>query len=159
MSKEIFPRIVAATTAKEAWDKLEEEFKGSEKVRVVRLQALSREFKNFRMKETEKVNDYTSRVVDIVNQIKLNGEKISDKRVVQKVLITLPEKYDTVTTAIEYTKDLSSLTLTELTGSLLAYEQRLASRTEKSVEGAFTAKHKQQYSRSNFGKKQFDTKK
>lgn len=92
VSEEIFPRIVAPTTAKEAWDKLEEEFKGSEKVRAVRLQALSREFENLRMKETEKIKDYTSRVVDIVNQIKLNEEKVSDKRVVQKVLITLPEK-------------------------------------------------------------------
>lgn len=62
VSEEIFPKIVAATTANEAQDKLEEEFKGSEKVRAVRLQALTREFENLRMKETEKVKDYTSRV-------------------------------------------------------------------------------------------------
>lgn len=93
-------------------------------------------------------------MVDIVNQIKLNGEKITDKRVVQKVLITLPEKYDVVTIVIEHTKDLSSLTLTELTGALLAYEQRIASRNEKSNESAFAAKHKPQHSRSNFGKRQ-----
>lgn len=57
--EEIFPKIVATTTAKEAWDKLEEELKGSEKVRAVRLQALTREFENLRMKETEKAKNYT----------------------------------------------------------------------------------------------------
>lgn len=125
---------MAATTTKEAWDKLDEKFKGSEKVRAVRLQALSREFENLRMKEIEKIKDYTSRVVDVVNQIKLNGEKIADKNVVQKVLITLPEKYDDVIIAIEHIKDLASLTLIELTGALLAYEQRVASRNENELK-------------------------
>ncbi|KAL2486747.1 Uncharacterized protein Adt_31503 [Abeliophyllum distichum] len=104
-------------------DKLEEEFKDSEKVRAIRLQALSKEFENLRMKKAEMVKDYTLRVVGVVNQLKLNREEILDKKVVQKVLINLLERFDAVTTAIEHTKDLSSLSLTELTCALLAYEQ------------------------------------
>ncbi|XP_022863923.1 uncharacterized protein LOC111383959, partial [Olea europaea var. sylvestris] len=130
VTETIFPKTVAVTTAKEAWDKLQEEYKGSEQVRAVRLQTLSREFENLRMKDAESVKDYSSRVANVVNQLKLNGEDVPDKRVVQKMLITLPEKFDAVTTAIEHTKDLSSLSLTKLTGALLAYKQRLTSRSE-----------------------------
>ncbi|XP_022847676.1 uncharacterized protein LOC111370222 [Olea europaea var. sylvestris] len=140
VTETIFPKIVAVTTAKEVWDKLQEEYKGSEQVRAVRLQTLSREFENLRMKDAEFLKDYSSRVANVVNQLKLNGEDVPDKRVVQKMLITLPEKFDAVTTAIEHTKDLSSLSLTELTGALLAYEQRLTLRYEVTTEGALAAK-------------------
>lgn len=139
-----FSQNCCCVYSQRAWDKLEEEFKSSEKVRTVRLQTLSRD--NLRLKKAEKVKNYTSRVVDVVNQFKLNGEKVSNKRVLQKVLMTLPERFDAVTTAIKHTKDVSSFSLTELICALLAYEQRQAIRAENSAEGAFTTKHKQRYS-------------
>ena len=46
VSENIFPRIVAATTAKEAWTILEKEFKGTEKARIIKLQTLRRDFEN-----------------------------------------------------------------------------------------------------------------
>lgn len=42
VSKTIFPRILAATKAKEAWDILKKEFQGSEKVITIKLQSLWR---------------------------------------------------------------------------------------------------------------------
>lgn len=75
------------------------------------------------------------------------------------MLVTLSERFDTVTIAIEHTENLSSLSLIELTGALLAYKQRQAERLESSIEGAFIAKHKQQYLRKSVEKKQYDGKK
>ena len=72
--------------------------------------------------------------------MKSYGEEISDKRIVEKLLINLSEKFDPIVAVIEETKDLSLLSLQELFGSLKTYEQRLLRHSEKSVESAFQSK-------------------
>lgn len=52
VSDSIFPRIMRASTAKEAWEILQQEFHGSDKVQPIKLQNLRREFENIKMKET-----------------------------------------------------------------------------------------------------------
>ncbi|CAN0829366.1 Retrovirus-related Pol polyprotein from transposon RE1 [Linum grandiflorum] len=111
VSESIFPRIVAATTAKEAWTILEKEFKGTEKARVIKLQMLRRDFENLNMKDDETVKDYSTRVAEVTNQMKLYGEDITDQRIVEKMLRSLPEKFDPIVAAIEESKDLSKLTI------------------------------------------------
>ena len=44
----IFPRIIGATSAKEAWNTIQEEFQGSDEVRNVKLHSLRREFELIR---------------------------------------------------------------------------------------------------------------
>lgn len=51
VAESLFPRIIGAKKSKEAWDKLKEEFQGSQKVLAVKLQTLRRQFQNFLMKE------------------------------------------------------------------------------------------------------------
>ena len=70
------------------------------------------------------------------------GETILDKKIVEKILISIPQKYDAIATAIEQTKDLATLSVTQLMGSLEAYEQRLKRHEEDSVENAFQSKLK-----------------
>nr|KYP45272.1 hypothetical protein KK1_033146 [Cajanus cajan] len=118
----IFLRIMGATTAKEAWTTLQEEFKGSEKVRAIKLQIVRRNFELLYMKESETVKDYYSKIKEIVNQMRAYGENILDKKIVEKILISVPRKYDPIVTTIEQTKDLSTLSVTKLMGSLEAYE-------------------------------------
>ncbi|XP_061999485.1 uncharacterized protein LOC133716848 [Rosa rugosa] len=45
-----FSRIMGASTAKEAWDMLKEEFQGTAKVRAVKLQTMRRDLENLKMK-------------------------------------------------------------------------------------------------------------
>ena len=62
------------------------------------------------------------------------------KRIVEKVMVTLPERFEAKISSLEDTWDLSILTLTELVNALQAVEQRKAFREEeKSTEGAFIA--------------------
>ncbi|XP_059627041.1 uncharacterized protein LOC132269821 [Cornus florida] len=103
----IFPRIINASKAKEAWDILEKEYRGSTKV---------------------------------VNQMKTYGEDISNQRIVEKILISLPEKYDSIVAVIEETKKLENLSVEELMGSIKAFEQRLSRCSEKTIESAFQSK-------------------
>ncbi|GAV77485.1 UBN2 domain-containing protein, partial [Cephalotus follicularis] len=142
----IFPRIMASATAKEAWDTLQDEFQGSERVIAIRLLNFRRDYENLKMKDSEAVKDYVSRLMELVNQMRTYGEKISDQKLVEKVLISLPEKFDPKVSAIEESKDLSTVTLNELISSLQIHESRLSKRVEVATEGAFQAKQKNEQS-------------
>ena len=85
---------------------------------MVRLQTLRSEFDILRMKENETVEEYFNRVTSIVNQMKINGDKVEEQRVVEKILRSMTRKFDHVVVAIEESKDLSTLTMESLIGSL-----------------------------------------
>ncbi|KAK4837649.1 hypothetical protein QYF36_007280 [Acer negundo] len=129
----MFLRIMGATTAKEAWDILKEEFHGNEKVRTVKLQTLRRELENIKMKDFETAENYYARIKDIINQMKAYGETISNKKSGEKILVSVTGIYDPIITAIEESKDITKLSVIELMGSLEAYENRLSQRNEDSV--------------------------
>jgi len=80
-------------TAKEAWDKLKEEFEGNNRVKSVRLLALKRKFELLKMKDSDSVKEYSSKLMEIVNQIRILGETFPDQKVVEKILISLPDKF------------------------------------------------------------------
>ncbi|KAK4386398.1 putative disease resistance protein [Sesamum angolense] len=145
----IFPRISVATSTKEAWSILQKEYQGSAKVRIIKLQTLRRDFENMKMKDSETIDEYYSKVRELVNQLKAYGEDIPEKRVVEKLLISVTEKYDPIVTTIEETKDITTLTVTELVGSLEAYEKRRSRREENSLENAFQSKLNMRSQNSN----------
>ncbi|TXG50951.1 hypothetical protein EZV62_023475 [Acer yangbiense] len=103
----IFEKIAYTTSAKRAWDVLMNIYKGVEKVKKVRLQTMRRQLELLQMKKTEKVADYFSRTLALVNQMKSNG-----------------------------VNDLEEMTLDELMGSLQAHEQRLDEKSVTEVEEA-----------------------
>ena len=86
MDEVIFERISTVTSAKEAWDTLHSSYKEDDKVKVVRLQTLRSEFDTLKMKDSESIEDYFNWVVSIVNHLKVNGEKIENQKIVEKIL-------------------------------------------------------------------------
>ncbi|KAK2417002.1 hypothetical protein QL285_039350 [Trifolium repens] len=149
----IFPRIMGATSAKDAWGTLKEEFEGSDKVCAIKLQTLRREFELLKMKESETAKDYYTKIKELVSQMRSYGDNILDKRIVEKILISIPRKYDAIVTTIEQTKDLSSLSVTELIGSLEAYE-RLSRHDDNTTENVFQSKHKLWSRDKRYGEKE-----
>ena len=93
-----------------------------------------------KMKETETIRDFSNRLLFIVNKVRLLGEDLPDKRVVEKILVTLPERFESKISSLEESKDLSKISLAELLNALQAQEQRRIIRQEESMEGAFQAK-------------------
>ncbi|CAN1247340.1 hypothetical protein LINGRAPRIM_LOCUS3449, partial [Linum grandiflorum] len=140
VSKTIFPRIFGIKTAKEAWEVLKNEFQGSEKEISIKCQNLWRQFDNLAMKEGESIKDFHSRVAEIVNQIKVTGATIDEKKIVERILRSLTPKFEHVVAVIEETKDLAKLSMTELMGSLVAHEQRLSRFNNQPLEQAFQSK-------------------
>ncbi|XP_040958004.1 uncharacterized protein [Gossypium hirsutum] len=92
VSDVIFTRIMACETPKQAWDKLKEEFQGTERTRQLQLLNLIRDFENLKMKKEETVKQYADRIMVMVNSIRLIGEQFNEARIVEKVLSTLPER-------------------------------------------------------------------
>nr|KYP46906.1 Retrovirus-related Pol polyprotein from transposon TNT 1-94 [Cajanus cajan] len=135
-----FEKIANAKSSKEAWDILEKAKKGDERVKQVRLQTLRGELENMRMKESEGVSEFITRVETVVNKLNRNGENLPSSRVVEKILRSLTDDFENIVCAIEESKDLSTLTVEELAGSLEAHEQRRKKKKGESLEQALQAR-------------------
>lgn len=114
----IFPHISAASSSHEAWDILKQEYLGDQRVIKVRLQTLGRDFAVLVMGDKESVQNYLSKVTNIVSQMRCYGEKISNEDVVSKVLWSLNKNRDNFVLAIKEAQDMSSYTVDEIMGSL-----------------------------------------
>jgi len=114
-----------ATTAHDVWKILQDAYRGSEKVISIKLQALWKEFDTLSMKEDETIQIFFDGVTNIVNNIRLYGDTIEDKKNCTKNLKESSTKIDHIGVTVEESKDLSKLTVIELTGSLQAHEERL----------------------------------
>ena len=114
---------------------------------------LKREYENLKMEESETVKEYADRLMAVVNKIRLLGEELSDARVVEKVLVSLPEKFESKISSLEDSKDLSQISLSELVNALQAQEQRRAIRNKEATIGAFQAKHKEKGNSSGKGRR------
>ncbi|XP_031282913.1 uncharacterized protein LOC116141558 [Pistacia vera] len=144
MTDQVFPRIMACETPKQAWDTLKEEFGGSNQTRNMQVLNLRREFEVLKMQETESVKEYVDRLMAVVNKIKLLGEELTDQRVVEKVLVSLPERFEAKILSLEDSKDLSRISLAELVHSLQAQEQRRSCKQYEHIEKVCKRKGNQQ---------------
>ncbi|KAJ0461828.1 putative RNA-directed DNA polymerase [Helianthus annuus] len=101
---------------------------------MVKLQGLRREFETIHIKDGAHVGDLLSKVMKIVNQQRAYGETMIDQKVVEKVLRSLPIKWDHIVAAIEESKDLSVMTFDQLMGSLQSLEARVNRSCENVAE-------------------------
>ena len=89
VDRTIFPRIMAATTSKDAWTTLQNEFKGFNKEITVKLQSFWKDFDTLLISKGETTQSFFSSASVIVNQIRSYGDTIEDKKIIQKVLRSL----------------------------------------------------------------------
>ncbi|GKD15993.1 hypothetical protein Tco_1205151 [Tanacetum coccineum] len=106
IADQIFTPIMDLETPKAVWDKLQETFEGTDRVKVVKLLTLKREFELLRMQDDELVKDYSARMMDVVNQMRLHREVMKDQKVVEKMMISVPPKFEAKFFAIEESCDL-----------------------------------------------------
>ncbi|KAK3438891.1 hypothetical protein EUGRSUZ_C03442 [Eucalyptus grandis] len=140
VSPAIFSRVMACESTKAIWDFLKAEYQGDEMIRSMKGLNLITKFERLQMKESETMKEYSDKLISIANQAKVLGTNLSDNRLVQKILVSLPERFEATIAFLEYTKDLSQIKLVELLNALQAQEQRRLMRLEGSTKGALLAK-------------------
>ena len=69
----------------------------------------------------------------VANQLRRNGETHPDMRISEKILRSLDPKFDFIVVALEETKDLETMSVEELVGSLQAHEQKVTRRSDDKV--------------------------
>jgi hypothetical protein len=91
------------------------------------------------MKENEDIVSYFLRVDETVNAIIGLGEEIEESVIVQKVLRSLPLRFNPKISALEERSDLNSISMDELHGIFTAYEMRTEQENPDVKEAAFKA--------------------
>ena len=86
------------------------------------LQRLTTSFKEIKIEEDETFDEFYAKLKDIVNSAFNLGDDIPEPKIVRKVLRSLPERFHAKITAIEESKDIDTIPLTELVGNLQTYE-------------------------------------
>ena len=102
---------------------------------------LIRKFEMQKMKESETIKEYANKLLSIANQVRLLGFEFSNSRIVQKILLTAPKKFEASIASLENTKDPSKITLAELVSAMQSQELRRLMRQDSAIEGALPAKH------------------
>jgi len=87
-------------TSKAIWDHLKEEYVGDERIQGMQVLNLTREFELQEMKESETIKDYSKRLLSIAKKVRLLGLQFVDSRIVEKIMVTVPERYEASTTTL-----------------------------------------------------------
>jgi hypothetical protein len=139
LSDTVFTKVAHCKSAKEIWDKLQNIYEGDSKVKIAKLQTYRGQFEQLKMKEDEDIIAYFLRVDEIVNEIIGLGEEIKEFVIVQKVLRSLPMRFNPKISALEERLDLNSISMDELHGIFTAYEMRTKQENPDVKEAAFKA--------------------
>ncbi|KAE9587482.1 putative RNA-directed DNA polymerase [Lupinus albus] len=125
IDRTILETILKKDTSKDIWDSMKKNYKGTARVKRALLQALRKEFEILHMKEGESVNDYIARTLSNANKMRIQGEKLEEVAVVEKIIHSMSRKFYYVVCSIEESNDIDSLSIDALQSSLLVHEQRM----------------------------------
>ena len=99
MDENQYKLVQITRIAKEAWEILETAHEGTEVVKDSKLQVLQTSFETIRMEEHEHFNDFQVKLMDIVNQSHQLGDPYPDRRIKQKIMRSLLDRFESKVTA------------------------------------------------------------
>ncbi|KAH9670243.1 hypothetical protein KPL70_016903 [Citrus sinensis] len=126
LNKKEFHRVSSCESAQEIWNKLEVVYEGTNQVKGSKISRYTRQYELFQMEQNENVYSMYTRFTDIVNTLGALGKTFSNSEKVKKIIRSLPKEWRPKRTDIEEAKDLNTLPLDDLIGSLISYEEDLA---------------------------------
>ncbi|GJZ66632.1 hypothetical protein Tco_0623328, partial [Tanacetum coccineum] len=137
----VLERIFMYQTAKEIWDTLLITHQGNNQVKANKIDLLVQQYEQFMIPEEESIDNAFAKFNTIITSLKALDESFSSKNCVRKFLRALHPKWRAKVTAIEESKNLTTLSLDELIGNLKVYEEVIKKDSE-------TVKSKREQSRS-----------
>ncbi|CAM8908593.1 unnamed protein product [Rhodiola kirilowii] len=92
VDENVMKLIINCEVEKEAWDILQTTYEGTDKVRNSRMQMITTKFEEMKMKESETISEYNTRVLELSNEAAALGKPIEEERMSSKVLRSLPPR-------------------------------------------------------------------
>ena len=118
LSDSQLPLVMRLKTSKDMWDALKNEYERKSMQNVI---FFKRKYRDAKMKEGEDMLKHINKHQEIVDQLVAVGAEISEQEQVWELLLSLPESYDNLVNALEFSDD---LTLPVLRQRLLLEEQK-----------------------------------
>ncbi|GJT64920.1 zf-CCHC domain-containing protein, partial [Tanacetum coccineum] len=122
LPKKEYERIFMCNTAKDVWNSLIITHQGNKQVKDNKIDLFVQKYEEFVISDDETIDCAFARFNTIITSLKALDESFSSRNHVRKFLRALPTKWRPKVTAIEESKDLSTLPLDELIGNLKVYE-------------------------------------
>jgi hypothetical protein len=94
-------------------------------IKSAKLQMLISRFEEIKILDNETFGEFYTRINYLRNSMVSPGKRVSDVKLIKKILRSLPERFRIKVTTIEESKDLDSMKIEELVGSLQTYEYSL----------------------------------
>ena len=107
------------------------------------------QFKQLKMKEDEDIVACFLRVDETMNEIIGLVEEIEESVIVQKVLRSLPMRFNPKISTLEERSDLNSISMDELHGIFIAYEMRTEQENPNLKEATFKASKRSKQNKKN----------
>ncbi|GAV58412.1 UBN2 domain-containing protein [Cephalotus follicularis] len=117
-----FNRVSSCVSAKEMSDRLEVTYEGTNQVKEAKINMLVHEYEMCTMHDNEDIKTMFTRFTNITNALQALGKIYTNSEMVRKILRCLPRIWMPKVTAIEEAKDLRTLPLEDLLGSLMTHE-------------------------------------
>jgi hypothetical protein len=135
----VFTKFVHYKYAKDILDKLRNIYEGDTKFKEAKLQNYRGQFEQLKMKEHENIAAKFLRVDETVNAIIGLGEEIEEYVIFQKLLRSLPMRFNPKISSLEERSDLNSIIMDELHGIFTTYEMRTEEENTDVTKASFKA--------------------
>ena len=135
VDKNIFRLISNCTIAKNAWDILTTTHEGTSKVKMSKLQLITTKFENLKMGDDESILDFHMNIIELENTSGALGERMSEEKLVRKILRSLSKRFNMKVIVIEEARDIKNMKVEELIGSLQTYEMETCDHIEERRKG------------------------
>src|SRR5438270_11362154 len=116
-----FNRVSNCKTAHEVWHILEVTYEGTNRVKEFKISVIVHKFELFTMNEGESITEMYTRFTDIINSLIGVGKIYTQVELVRKIILSLTFEWEKNVTAIKEANDLSTFSVENLIGNLMAY--------------------------------------
>ena len=113
-------------TSKVVWEAIQARHVGAERVREARLQTLMAKFDRLKMKESDTIDTFVSKLSELSSKSASLGKIIEEPKIVKKFWKSLPtRKYIHIVASLEQVLDLNTTSFDDIVGRLKVYEERI----------------------------------
>ncbi|KAJ9551975.1 hypothetical protein OSB04_016020 [Centaurea solstitialis] len=133
LPEDVLMQVAQCSTTKEVWDSIKVRFIGVDLVQKARSQTLRSELESLKMKESETISSFASKLSNMRAIFRNLGTTLESKIIVRKLLNSVPKKFLPIVATIEQYQDLDNMSFEEAVGRLTAFEERIKIQSTKAM--------------------------